>query len=104
MIFITLTTTDRSDAKAIAISADKFKPVLSGDFLPHIMSLDNIQQAQLTKANFEEKSCLMKLEVDLGKDLDFFYDLANDQALPKFAHLDQPLCNLGRDSGKKNYY
>ena len=101
MTFKTLTTSDRSDAKAIAFSADKFKPVLSGNFLQHIASLDNIQQAQLTKANFEDKSCLMKVEVDLGKDLDFYYDLAHDQAVPKFAHLEQPLCHLVRDSGEQ---
>jgi len=79
MFIITLTTSDRSDAKAVAFSADKFKPVLSGNFLQHISSLDNIQQAKLTKANFEDKSCLMRVEVDLGNDLDFFYDLAHDQ-------------------------
>ena len=79
MFIITLNNSDRSEAKAVAFSADKSKPVLSGNFLQHISSLDNIQQAKLTKANFEDKSCLMKVEIDLGNDLDFYYDLANDQ-------------------------
>ena len=100
LIYEDCSTTDLSDEKAILIPLDKTKPVLAGEYFRNIFSFDDIHQAHLTKAFLENDSCMMRVDVEIGKSLDFFFDVSHDQAIPKSAYQEKPLCQLGQFKGK----
>ena len=43
---------------------------------------------------------MMKVQVEAGKNLDFYYDLYNDQAIPKSAYMEAPLCDMDQHRSK----
>jgi hypothetical protein len=100
LIYQDCSTTDRSDEKAILIPMDATKPVLAGEYFSNIFSFDQIQQAKLMKAYLEDNSCMMKVDVEIGKGLDFYFDIFHDQAIPKSALQEKPLCQLGQFKGQ----
>ena len=92
---------NRSDEKAVVIPFDRSKPVLAGTFYRNVGSIDEVRQANMVKAELDEESCFVRVEVKVeGQDLDIFYDILHDQALPKSGHEDQPLCTLGQYPSK----
>ena len=100
LVFQDCSTVNRSDESSIVIPLDDMKTVLVGDFYRNVGSVDGVKEADLIEAKVDGGGCLMNVTVKIGSsDLDYFYDIVHDEAIPKSAHMDKPMCSLGQYRG-----
>ncbi len=100
LVYDDTSTLNHSDDPTIVIPLEDSvnTDILSGNYWSHIYIMEDMHQVDLADPEFEDQSCVLKLETKTeGKSVtDFYFDVRYDEMVQKFSATSQPLCQLNQ--------
>ena len=104
LVYEDVSTIDRSDDLSIVFPLEDSinVEVLTGNYWPHLFTLENVQKVEITETSLIDQSCFMTVKAKLASHSNvdnFIFDVAFDEMVQPFSTSDQAICEVNQKEG-----